>query len=186
MNRPIRRHYKTIAGAAPVVHDVDLQIHDGAIRGHIDGDARSFDARLLRRLEGGSEIAVVLDGVRSRAIVVRVGDQVHIWINGRAHRFQAVTPRPGGDVAGADQGDPFAASPMTGVVRRVLVAPGDTVKAGATLFVVEAMKMEFSVTAPRDVVVDEVRATEGTRVDIQQVVITFRSLAAPTEAGTPA
>jgi biotin carboxyl carrier protein len=63
---------------------------------------------------------------------------------------------------------------MTGVVRKVLVASGDAVAAGATLFVVEAMKMEFAVTAPRDVVVDEVRAAEGARVEIQQVVVTFR------------
>jgi len=72
-------------------------------------------------------------------------------------------------------GDPFAASPMTGVVRKVLVRPGESVAAGATLFVVEAMKMEFTVAAPRDVVVDEVRAAEGARVDIQQVIVTFRA-----------
>jgi biotin carboxyl carrier protein len=104
---------------------------------------------------------------------------VHVAVHGRTWRFQAVQHRPGGDPAAAEQDDPFAASPMTGTVRKVLVRPGDKVASGGTLFVVEAMKMEFAVTAPRDVVVDEVRAAEGARVDIQQVVVTFRAAAAP-------
>ena len=62
---------------------------------------------------------------------------------------------------------------MTGVVRQVLVEPGARVAAGGTLVVVEAMKMEFTVEAPRDLVVDEVRAKPGARVEISQVLVTF-------------
>jgi urea carboxylase len=60
----------------------------------------------------------------------------------------------------------------------MLVAPGDEVGANSPLFVVEAMKMEFVVEAPRDIVVDAVRAAEGEAVDIGQVVVTFRVEAA--------
>lgn len=170
--RNVRRHYKH----GTTVHDVDLAPHGATLRAHVDGAEHAFDAKLLRRLDGGAELAVVHDGARARAVVVRDGDAVHVAMGGRVWRLQAVQPRPGGDhPAGADGGDPFAASPMTGVVRKVLVGSGDAVAAGATLFVVEAMKMEFAVTAPGDVVVDEVRAAEGARVDIQQVVVTFRT-----------
>ena len=48
-----------------------------------------------------------------------------------------------------------------------------TIAAGAPLFVIEAMKMEFVVEAPRDVVVDEVLAAVGDRVDIGQVLVSF-------------
>ena len=169
MSRSIRRHLQ--AGAR--VHDVDVALHDGRYAARVDGRAVEFDAKLLRPLAAGAELALVLGGGRTRAIVVRDGDRVHVHHRGRAWRFTAVTPRPGGDVRAEDDGDPFAASPMTGVVRKVLVRPGERVAAGATLFVVEAMKMEFAVPAPRDVVVDEVRAAEGARVDIQQVIVTF-------------
>lgn len=188
MSRAVRRHYR-LAGA---VHDVDLAPagHDapGRFKAHLDGGEHALDARPLRRLDGGAELAIVLDGVRSRAVVVRDGDVVHVSVLGRTWRLRAVQPRPGGEAVATDLGDPFAASPMTGTVRKVLVAPGDAVRAGATLFVVEAMKMEFAVAAPRDVVVDEVRAAEGARVDIQQVVVTFRAAdgaAAPAAAAAP-
>lgn len=167
--KSVRRHYRL----GSTTHDVDLASHDGAVRAHLDGEVRDFEARLLARLGSGAEVAVVVDGVRRRAVVVRDGDRVHVALGGRTWTMQVVQPRPGGDAAAADGGDPFAASPMTGVVRKVLVKPGDAVRAGATLFVVEAMKMEFAVTAPRDVTVAEVRCAEGARVDIQQVVVTF-------------
>ena len=170
----VRRHLRS----GDVVHDVDVGPHgsvaEGRFTAHLDGRSVAFDARLLRRLEGGAEVAMVVDGGRSRAIVVRDGDTVHVHHRGRAWRFLAVTPRPGGEAAPDANGDPFAASPMTGVVRKVLVRPGESVAAGGTLFVVEAMKMEFAVAAPRDVVVDEIRAAEGARVEIQQVIVTFR------------
>lgn len=167
----VRRHLR----AGDAVHDVDVGRHEGRITAHLDGRSLVFDALLLRRLEGGAELALVVDGGRSRAVVVRDGDTIHVHHRGRAWRFAAVTPRPGGEAKDDGNGDPFAASPMTGVVRKVLVRAGDRVAAGATLFVVEAMKMEFAVAAPREVVVDEVRAAEGARVDIQQVIVTFRA-----------
>lgn len=170
MLRSVRRHYRTAAA----VHDVDVAVHDGNVKAKIDGAEHTLGTHLLRRLDGGAEIAVTVGGATHRAIVVRDGDRVHVALGGRTWRLQSVQPRPGGEAKAADGGDPFAASPMTGVVRKVLVAPGDAVASGATLFVVEAMKMEFAVTAPRDVVVDEVRASEGSRVDIQQVLVTFR------------
>jgi 3-methylcrotonyl-CoA carboxylase alpha subunit len=64
-------------------------------------------------------------------------------------------PAPGG---GLD-------APMPGVVTRVLVAPGDTVKKGQPLVALEAMKMEHMIRAPRDGRVAKVLATAGILVD---------------------
>ena len=47
-------------------------------------------------------------------------------------------------------------APLQGAISRVLVAAGDTVEAGEPLFVLEAMKMESTVTAPVDGKVREV------------------------------
>jgi biotin carboxyl carrier protein len=53
---------------------------------------------------------------------------------------------------------------MPGTVIRVLVAPGDKVRARQTLCVLEAMKMETPLASPYDAVVRAVHVAEGDRV----------------------
>lgn len=171
MTRAVRRHYQT-AGAA---HEVDLTLADGRLAGHVDGRALSADARVLRTFPGGADLVVTHEGGRARAIVVRDGNTVHVAIRGRVHRLTVAAARPGETGVVAAGADPFAASPMTGVVRKVAAEPGATCAAGTTLVVVEAMKMEFAVEAPRAVTVDEVRVKPGDRVEIGQVLVTFRA-----------
>ena len=55
-------------------------------------------------------------------------------------------------------------APMPGTVIRLLVAPGDTVKARQPLVVLEAMKMETPLTSPYDAVVRAVNVAEGEQV----------------------
>ena len=55
-------------------------------------------------------------------------------------------------------------SPMPGVVTRVMVAPGDTVKKGQPLMAIEAMKMEHLIRAPRDGTVRSLAAAAGAMV----------------------
>ena len=54
---------------------------------------------------------------------------------------------------------------MPGVVTRVMVAAGDTVRKGQPLLAIEAMKMEHLIRAPRDGRVKEVRASAGEMVN---------------------
>ncbi len=65
---------------------------------------------------------------------------------------------------------------MTGVVASVPVKAGDAVPAGGTLVVVEAMKMQFVVRAPRAVVVKSVAAVAGKPVEIGAVLVEFEEL----------
>ena len=55
-------------------------------------------------------------------------------------------------------------APMAGKIIRVLVQPGEPVKAGATLLILEAMKMEQQITAPQDGVVTRILCREGDQV----------------------
>jgi biotin carboxyl carrier protein len=55
-------------------------------------------------------------------------------------------------------------SPLPGVVRRVEVRAGDRVEAGAVLVVVEAMKTEHRIAAPRAGRVGRVLVSEGQEV----------------------
>ena len=57
--------------------------------------------------------------------------------------------------------DGSLAAPMPATVLRIQTAPGQTVKRGDTLLILEAMKMELPVRAPSDGVVKAVRCSEG-------------------------
>lgn len=56
-------------------------------------------------------------------------------------------------------------SPMPGTVLEVSVKVGDTVKSGDTLVVLEAMKMENAIVAPKDAKVVAVHVTKGQSVE---------------------
>ena len=68
----------------------------------------------------------------------------------------------------------FLLSPMPGLLREIAVAPGQEVKAGEKLAVIEAMKMENILKADSDGVVDAVLAAAGDSVAVDQPILRFR------------
>jgi urea carboxylase len=65
-------------------------------------------------------------------------------------------------------------SPVSGSVWRVLVEPGQAMRAGEPVIVIESMKMEMQVTAPADGTVVELRCAEGRGVSTGQTLAIFR------------
>jgi propionyl-CoA carboxylase alpha chain len=63
--------------------------------------------------------------------------------------------------------------PMPGLVKAILVQPGQEVKAGEALAVVEAMKMENVLRAERDATVATVAAKEGESLAVDAVILEF-------------
>ena len=59
---------------------------------------------------------------------------------------------------------------ITGVVFQVTARPGDTVQAGDPVIVLESMKMEIPVEAPRTGAVREIRVQEGQTVQEGEIV----------------
>ncbi|WAC64314.1 acetyl/propionyl/methylcrotonyl-CoA carboxylase subunit alpha [Pseudoxanthomonas sp. SL93] len=70
-------------------------------------------------------------------------------------------------------GDGRIVAPMPGRVVLVKARPGDGVTAGQELLVMEAMKMELAVRAPRDGVVADVRASAGDFVEADAILVTL-------------
>lgn len=64
-------------------------------------------------------------------------------------------------------------APLPGVITAIKVKPGDSVKKGHTVAVLEAMKMENELLAETDGVVQEVKAEKGDSVLEGAVIITF-------------
>jgi pyruvate carboxylase len=72
----------------------------------------------------------------------------------------------------AEKGNPsHVGAPMPGKVLKVNVKPGDQVKAGAVLFVTEAMKMETNVKAKADCTIAEVKYKEGDKVEKEDLLV---------------
>ncbi|MCL4167141.1 UNVERIFIED_CONTAM: hypothetical protein GTU68_035334 [Idotea baltica] len=62
-------------------------------------------------------------------------------------------------------------SPLQGSLAKVLVREGDTVKAGDGLFIIEAMKMESTITAPMAGVIKKVYLQDKTLVSQDDMVL---------------
>jgi len=60
---------------------------------------------------------------------------------------------------------------MPGTISEVLVQVGDVVKADEELIVLEAMKMENPICAPRDGKVKEIKVSEDDKVDTNEVLV---------------
>ncbi len=73
---------------------------------------------------------------------------------------------------GAD-GSKALLCPMPGLVKSIAVKPGQEVKAGEQLCIVEAMKMENVLLAERDATVKAVHAKEGDSLAVDAVIIEF-------------
>lgn len=65
----------------------------------------------------------------------------------------------------------LCSSPVMGLVIKVDVEPGQVVEAGASILVLEAMKMETAVTAPRAATVKSVHVMPGDPVKVHQLLV---------------
>jgi 3-methylcrotonyl-CoA carboxylase alpha subunit len=93
---------------------------------------------------------------------VRDGANVHFFFEGRAYRLQEE-----GEGARSSSGRAFSGgleAPMPGKVIKVNVRPGQAVVQGEEILIVEAMKMENAVRAPRAGTVKTVSVKEGEMV----------------------
>jgi biotin carboxyl carrier protein len=117
---------------------------------------------------GGHSYEVTITPGASGQLAVTIGG-VHytVTVNGRARRRR---DEAGGSNIGPDR----VTTPMPGKVIRVLVAPGDAVRARQPLVVVEAMKMENELRAGRDGIVSEIHVTEGASVEAGALLFEIR------------
>ncbi|GIH99275.1 acetyl/propionyl/methylcrotonyl-CoA carboxylase subunit alpha [Planobispora takensis] len=142
--------------------EVRLPAHEGE-----DGD-RILRARLER---DGSGLLVTLDGVRRRYTAARDGDTVWLGRDGDTWSLTRHHLGDPGDRAGAaGAGDGVVRSPMPGTVLLVKVSAGERVEQGQPLVIVEAMKMEHTVTAPVAGTVAELPVRAGQAVDMDAVL----------------
>jgi 3-methylcrotonyl-CoA carboxylase alpha subunit len=125
---------------------------------HLEGGVKEY---ALIKVENGS-FTYECDGHRAHAVVVEGSKGLTVFMNG--HAFPVSLP----DTLSADDdatgaGDHLVA-PMPGLVKVLSAKAGDAVSKDQPLVILEAMKMEHTLKAPRDGIIGEVLVSEGEQV----------------------
>ncbi|MDQ3405405.1 MAG: acetyl/propionyl/methylcrotonyl-CoA carboxylase subunit alpha [Actinomycetota bacterium] len=115
-----------------------------------------------------NELRVTYGGRNLRYARALDGDTLWLAADGRAWAVAERSLLEGGTAAGSAGGP--VTSPMPGIVLLVKVAVGDHVTAGQPLLVVEAMKMEHTITATVDGVLTELDVQAGQQVALNQTL----------------
>src|SRR6218665_2995079 len=125
---------------------VQLQAADDSVDVTVRQEAQVDSVRLaLVRKHGDSVWWLEGNGQMQRVVQARNSAGIHLHSAGRAWCFVPVDPRR---ARAQDGGSGAVTAPLTGRIAAVGVAVGDTVQAGQTLVVLEAMKMEHRLSAP--------------------------------------
>jgi pyruvate carboxylase len=152
--------YGMVPGTSFVMSVPPAAVPPGAL------DDLRLDSAQLAQYEGpnGINVMITLERIsplkdRHRTVVFRInGKEQHVSVKDTSGAFVFEGPM-------ANNADStHIGSPMPGIIEKMLVAEGHTVKAGDVLCTVSAMKMEVKVTSPRDCKIDSIFAAAGTRV----------------------
>jgi len=147
----------------------------------IDGDPADVVLRALGSgrfalTEDGILTTLVLEpavpgegGVRRREVLV---DGFRFEVETESDRIAGLRERASrGRAAGVRSGPLEVKAIIPGKVATVFVAPGDEVAAGQHLLVVEAMKMQNELRAPRDGTISRVNVVPGMNIDVGDVLV---------------
>ncbi len=126
------------------------------------------------RLEPDSQLQAQLGERRLRAAVVAAGERRHVFFEGRSWPLSLVNTLNVGGTGDEVQGGLKA--PMPGKVIALIAAAGATVEKGAPLLVLEAMKMEHTISAPRKGVVKSFHYAPGDQVADGAELVEFEAV----------
>jgi len=128
---------------------------------------KTVDVEILQAKDG--KLDLLIDGKRVTAYVSSENAKHWVTVNGQTF----VLTKSSGlrrKSAGHDHASELAA-PMPGQVRAVNVVEGESVTKGQTLLVLEAMKMEIRIQAPRDGKVMKLLVKQAQTVERDQILI---------------
>ena len=155
----------------------------------IAGESRAYAVRIAYQPDGwlfngqrlrlsardGQELHVKLGERAVHGTVHRDGEQFHVFTGGAHYTLQYNDPMAHAGEAEAEGGRLTA--PMPGKVVAVLVNKGQDVKKGEPLVIMEAMKMEHTIAAPHDGLVEDVLYAVGDQVADGAPLLAFKAAA---------
>ncbi|MBM2883474.1 acetyl/propionyl/methylcrotonyl-CoA carboxylase subunit alpha [Chromobacterium phragmitis] len=147
-------------------YEASLQHHGDGFIVHAGG--ASLPARASLR---NSQLEAVLDGVSIKATVVRHGAQRALFDGGERLTVELVDPYAYTETG--VHGETHLKAPMPGRVVALLAEIGKKVAKGSPLLILEAMKMEHTITAPGDGIVQDFYFAAGEQVNDGDELVDF-------------
>jgi biotin carboxyl carrier protein len=148
-------------------YEVEIQ-RDGSVL--VNGNRHDVDF-----LELGSSLYSIIKDNRSLELAIDEDqNQYEILMDGRLYEGQVLDQRAMlmmNRKGGLKLGTGEVTSPMPGLIIEVLVAEGDTVTEGQTVVILESMKMQNELKAPRDGVVLSVNTEPDVNVDKDALLV---------------
>lgn len=131
-------------------------------------DEESYEVTLVK---GDTSYTVSIDGVTHRCKLAFDGDTLWLHHRGMVSCWQDVSLLPKSAQEQTKEGDLVAV--MDGKVTEICVTPGDSVSAGQTLVILQAMKMEHHHRAGKDGIVASLEVGLGDQVRARQKLVTL-------------
>ena len=119
---------------------------------------------------GYGSVEIDIDGQRSRYTLDKIGEEWLVHSTFCDFEFKELPRYP---ISSSDDFGGGLVAPMPGAILSIDIKPGDTVKKGDVLVILEAMKMEHRITAPRDGIVGSVQTSVGEQVENEQLLVTL-------------
>ena len=119
---------------------------------------------------GCGSVEIDIDGQRSQYTLDKIGEEWLVHSTFCDFEFKELPRYP---ISSSDDFGGGLVAPMPGAILSIDIKPGDTVKKGDVLVILEAMKMEHRITAPRDGIVGSVQTEVGEQVENEQLLVTL-------------
>ena len=173
---PEHRSCDRVVCLAGEQHRVRIKPYKGGTLAVLDGG--DLIDIIGRWVPGQRLLSVTVDGRHRIVQVRRAGRNWELQTRGRTHRVQVLSPHVA-DLAKhmIDKPPPdltrLLLAPMPGLLTKLDVAVGDKVEPGQPVAVMEAMKMENILRAPRAATVKATPAKAGDSLAVDQVIVEF-------------
>jgi propionyl-CoA carboxylase alpha chain len=179
-NCPVRFSQKrvVILGSGSGQQRFDLSVDDGLGEAHVHFANGASDLVVSGWQPGDPVWMGTISGMKCAMRVESIANGVRLAFAGTAADVRVFTPREAELAAlmpekKAADTSKILFCPMPGLVKSIAVSEGQEVKAGETLAVVEAMKMENVLRAERDVIIRTIRAKAGESLAVDAVIMEF-------------
>lgn len=136
---------------------------------HMAVEGRALDVDAV--FEGDGSVSASLNGRRAQARVLRVSGDLVVLMHGRSFAFTPHDPLETDEHA--HSGSTELRAPMPGKIVQMMAKPGDRVRRGQALAIIEAMKMEHTLSAPGDLTVKAAPFSAGDQVGEGAVIVSF-------------
>jgi 3-methylcrotonyl-CoA carboxylase alpha subunit len=149
--------------------EIRIEVSDGGFTLALNGAAIPVSITLA-----GDDVHVRLADRSVHATIAANGAHRHLFLHGRKWSLTRVDPLQ--PESASDDHHGGLTAPMPGKIIALVAKPGSTIEKGAPILVMEAMKMEHTMSAPRRGTVKSFRYAEGVQVEAGAELVEFEPI----------